>query len=876
MLIEVVGNRLHIIRSCGMNVFISSLYKKVTNFTLAAVIAVSSIAAAGPFIFAQNANAAAHVVTTGTGFNTATGWTDDRATPSGGFSLSDAALSLNVDGDAAPAFAGDPAFYRTEGRKATLPAGTNSIKATLTIDSAWQNIIGVRAGMWGQSANDPAVYPILEFSNRNDANDQVAGTAVIRAWDSNNGWVNLITNPVYGATYTFEIAQNPYTNTFDFYINNASTPARSVSTTYNGIAQGPLSTVIFNSYNSRIAGNDYTVTWNNFQTGVFAANTAPTVTFSGSTPANNTPVSGTITSHTTATDDYGMAAYFIRFWKDAYEIAGGGTLVGGCASAPGAFLLGTSVTVDCDYDTTALPDGTKIILSAQVIDGNNIWGEATRRTVTVDNTDPTITVKPESVGASDTFKTVSFKLYDAQKIDKVTINGVVKDLTNNTYSDVNGVKPGTFGAVEGENTIVVYDVAGNTTTYVFTLDTIAPTANLIFPGYGPTAKGFSVQFNEAVNAADATNPANYRLNNWPGAGGSGDLVGDATIVYNATSHLATVTFTDANWYISGEQEWGVQNVRDIATNVLNPTPTYEYSSLMVNPTDPGTPTTTTPTNSTTFDWTWAASTDPGNEQASGLKGYEYILLVDGVTPTAASVWTTTTATTATTSVIDDGVYQLYVRALDNAGNKSNFVSGTVVIDTTAPVVTGDTYTQNGNVITPNLVVDDAEGVTYAWEYVSGPVNGVTLSDDEILTPTFTVVNDGSYTYRLTATDDAGNASTKLFSFTYVTPAAPANTQGDNDTDDDDDTTIALNNTPTIVGPGFSNVAVLGASDAATTDDGTADVAGATDDKTAAVDTDVSDGSIFGLAWYWWILILAAIAGLVWWIIGAIRRRNADA
>ncbi|MDA8611309.1 Ig-like domain-containing protein [Candidatus Pacebacteria bacterium] len=95
----------------------------------------------------------------------------------------------------------------------------------------------------------------------------------------------------------------------------------------------------------------------------------------------------------------------------------------------------------------------------------------------VDDTPPTITIKEESVGNGiDTFSSVSFKLFDAYKIDKVEINGVLKDLTDNKWSDVNGVKPGTFGAVEGENTIVVYDVAGNETTFEFILDTVAPTA----------------------------------------------------------------------------------------------------------------------------------------------------------------------------------------------------------------------------------------------------------------------------------------------------------------------------------------------------------------------------------------------------------------
>jgi len=61
------------------------------------------------------------------------------------------------------------------------------------------------------------------------------------------------------------------------------------------------------------------------------------------------------------------------------------------------------------------------------------------------------------------------KLHDAGKIDKVLLNGHVKDLTDNKWSDVNFIVPGRFGAVKGANSLVVYDVAGNTSTYHFAL-----------------------------------------------------------------------------------------------------------------------------------------------------------------------------------------------------------------------------------------------------------------------------------------------------------------------------------------------------------------------------------------------------------------------
>ena len=90
---------------------------------------------------------------------------------------------------------------------------------------------------------------------------------------------------------------------------------------------------------------------------------------------------------------------------------------------------------------------------------------------TVDVDAPTATAKADSVaGAGDTWDVVSYKLYDAVGVDKVVINGVTKDLTNNRWSDVNGIRPGQFGAVAGENEMIVHDVAGNTATYTFVLN----------------------------------------------------------------------------------------------------------------------------------------------------------------------------------------------------------------------------------------------------------------------------------------------------------------------------------------------------------------------------------------------------------------------
>ncbi len=86
---------------------------------------------------------------------------------------------------------------------------------------------------------------------------------------------------------------------------------------------------------------------------------------------------------------------------------------------------------------------------------------------------PTATIKPEEKFTTTCelgYSMISYKLRDkGGEIDRVEINGVVKDLSDNEWSDVNFIKPGVFGAVAGQNTMVVYDVDGNNATYTFTL-----------------------------------------------------------------------------------------------------------------------------------------------------------------------------------------------------------------------------------------------------------------------------------------------------------------------------------------------------------------------------------------------------------------------
>lgn len=111
----------------------------------------------------------------------------------------------------------------------------------------------------------------------------------------------------------------------------------------------------------------------------------------------------------------------------------------------------------------------------------DIAGNSTDYEFTLDSTAPTITVKDKSVRVNnleDTYTNVSFKLFDTNKVNSIIINGYTKEITAVNDLDLNDVAVGNNYGVLGKNSITLYDVAGNSTTYNFTLKKILKEENL--------------------------------------------------------------------------------------------------------------------------------------------------------------------------------------------------------------------------------------------------------------------------------------------------------------------------------------------------------------------------------------------------------------
>jgi hypothetical protein len=217
-----------------------------------------------------------------------------------------------------------------------------------------------------------------------------------------------------------------------------------------------------------------------------------------------TPIAVGVDTTSPMMADYGLSDLLLNSAENSLELTGNiNDALSPISSVKYAIWDSTKSTVYANWTETSALDGaydSLIESTSEVIDlslypegdyvlGVRGWDEAGNKAsggdfyFTIDKTNPTITVKaaPDSIGdfTNKLFSKVSFKLYDQYKIDKITLNGVEKDLSNNKWTDLNNVGVHNwFGEVEGANTLVAYDVAGNSTSYDFVLDRIVPQGSI--------------------------------------------------------------------------------------------------------------------------------------------------------------------------------------------------------------------------------------------------------------------------------------------------------------------------------------------------------------------------------------------------------------
>lgn len=151
----------------------------------------------------------------------------------------------------------------------------------------------------------------------------------------------------------------------------------------------------------------------------------------------------------------------------------------------------------------------------------------------------------------------------------------------------------------------------------------------------------------------------------------------------STGNYEVFAFTK-NWNLaSGEGSKTVYvKYRDTATNE-----SITYSDTIVvdtiNPTTPGLPNTTSPTNNVLPSWNWSASSDSGSGLASPAYTVEWSM--DENFSNGVNVFSSSTNSFTHTSNLTEGEWFLRIKSEDLAGNSSAYSEiGSVLIDTSNP------------------------------------------------------------------------------------------------------------------------------------------------------------------------------------------------
>lgn len=249
----------------------------------------------------------------------------------------------------------------------------------------------------------------------------------------------------------------------------------------------------------------------------------------------------------------------------------------------------------------------------------------------------------------------------------------------------------------------------------------------------------------------------------------------------------------------------------------------------------------------------------------------------------------------------DANYQNIKNLLEEGANSITLydVAGNTTVyeftyDTTAPNANAglDQEITGSKSATLSGSSDDASA-SFEWELVSGP-GAVTFADNQTATTAVSVDTYGTYIFKLTTKDTAGNPASDDVTVTFVqqTEEPEDNTGGDTDTEgstnnqsddnsqesttEDDEQlfttsqSFGLNSellaSTNQEGDDENEQAILSTSNQNTDENG--NVLAATDEQDGCY-------KLFGLCWYWWIPIGVGVIGILWFLFASRSKHNDD-
>lgn len=597
-------------------------------------------------------------------------------------------------------------------------------------------------------------------------------------------------------------------------------------------------------------------------------NTKPTVTITS--PANSAVLGSNDFTVLGTASDAGSTIDSVKY--TVTKITGiGGTYVSNISD-------GTATGTDnWSFPVSALAEGY-YRLKVQAFDAAGNW-KYMYHDIHVDTTAPTITVKAGYVGdeTAKIFSEVSFKLYDANKVDKYVLNGWTNDLTDSMWSDANfqNIKS---HLIEGINSFVLYDVAGNSTTYEFTYDSIAPVVEITNPSNDDAISGV-VTISGTVTDV---NPSHYYL-----------VVKDTSgSVVDGPGTVHTAAVADFEWDTTGlpDDDYIIfLSTRDAAGNKDGnaTTPGVSVDSIVVT-VDNTKPTLsiTNPVDESVVPGEFSVE-GTASDDGAGVSVVKYNIahLTEfggstfgaKVVPFTDVLYDNTTDTWSFDIDLPDGYYRISVRTEDGAGNfRARHID--VLVDATAPTVidannfvlsmfTGDKIT-----LAPEAT-DEHEPLTYSWS-VS---DKLLLNDpkDSLDSETLDIgpTKKGTYTATVTVRDTLGNESMETYDITVLTPAvAPQSNENPQTLGSTTNTSSSNSNSNTTRGNRANTPAVTPEESSTTTESEEGEVQGISTttanlaSASGSADTTRNTGAFLGLGW-WWLPLLVLLFGFFFLALG---------
>ncbi|GEM_PF-6854789 len=641
-----------------------------------------------------------------------------------------------------------------------------------------------------------------------------------------------------------------------------------------------------------------------FEASLPADTTKPTVQFVSPASGAYNPTNYVVT----AADNVKLTIVTANLYK-------GTTLIKSCSAGN---LTTDTHTLTCPV-SSALLDGTYTV-KYNAVDAAGNRSSTNTSTFNVDHTAPVITIDSPSEGekVSTRFSNNMLKIsgtyqdnlsgenyaqiqlvYQGNDRGVKTVYGT--SLVNNRYETSFNMS----GLPDGEYSLfyIATDVSGNVSQRMertFVLDNARPTATLTSP-----ANNALNPSTMSVDATDAQGLSVVTINIYDEA----NLVLQKSCSVNANGATSFTANCAVPSTLGDNSTYTIRyNSRDMAGNISatgtskfsvdRSAPTITISSPSANEVlgvhaNNGTLTIKGTVNDDNFDYYYCFVTN--NTGEVGKRDAKCTTAWAAGTPFQTAFADDTTGTTNGTlgsvdlSGIADGAYTVHVVAKDKAGNTAEATQN-FTLDNTAPAVTingptrnsNGTYTVNGTSSESSPVIVSLDG---SEKTTITPINGVWTYT------TATPINDGKdHVFSVTSTDAAGNSSDpKAKTFTATAPVSNSGgiqTINPQVSGTDSPEVVSLisplrnpaaastfgnansNNFNTGINPttgqtGPENGQVLGTQDK-----------GTPLEKTAPIAPSSQGWKVWGVAWYWYLLLLAIIAA-IWFFIGARRRRDQE-